>query len=57
MVCVSLLQSWMMDQRAKFTLRGLQVEIVGEEQTDPTAKDRGVHGEVQLDFITSESVI
>ena len=57
MVCASLLQFLMMDQYAKFTLRGLQVEIVGEEQTDPTAKDRVVHKDVQLVFITPESII
>ena len=56
-VCISPLQSLMMDQCAKFALRGLQVEIVGEAQTDPTAKGRVISGEVQLVFITPESVI
>ena len=56
-VCVSPLQSLMMDQHTKFALRGLQVEIVGEAQTDPTAKDRVIRGEVQFVFITPESVI
>ena len=33
------------------------MEIVGEAQTDPTAKGRVISGEVQLVFITPESVI
>ena len=47
----------MMDQRAKYTPRGLKAEFVGEAQTDPDIKDKVLKGDVQLVFITPESII
>ena len=47
----------MMDQKAKFTPRGIDAEFVGEAQTDRTAVERVVKGEVQLLFISPESII
>ena len=46
----------MMDQRAKYTPRGMQAEFLGEAQTDPAIKDK-VLRVVQLVFITLESII
>ena len=56
-VCISPLTSLMMDQCAKYAPRGLHAEFVGEAQTDPTTKDKVLKGEVQLVFITPESII
>ena len=46
----------MIDQRSKFTPRGLTAEFVGEAQTD-AAERRVLRGEAQLVFITPESLI
>ena len=56
-VCISPLTSLMIDQRAKYTPRGLQAEYVGEAQTDPAAKDKVLRGEIQLVYITPETII
>ena len=40
-MCISPLTSLMMDQRAKYTPRGLQVKFVGEEQKDQSASTEG----------------
>ena len=47
-VCISPPTSLMMDQHTKYTLRGLQTEFVGEEQTNPLCKERVLRGQVQL---------
>ena len=47
----------MIDQRSKFTPRGLTAEFVGEAQTDHAAERRVLRGEAQLVFITPESLI
>lgn len=57
MICISPLTSLMMDQRAKFTPRGLATEFVGEAQSDHAAERKVLRGEVQLVFITPESII
>ena len=56
-VCISPLTSLMMDQQAKYSLRDLKVEFVGEAQTDPLRKKKVLNGEVQLVFITPENII
>ena len=56
-MCISPLTSLMMDQHAKYTPRGLQTEFVGEEQTNPLCKERVLKGQVQLVYISPESVL
>ena len=56
-MCISPLTSLMMDQRAKYTPRGLQADFVGEEQTDSCCKERVLKGRVQLVYISPESAI
>lgn len=56
-ICVSPLVSLMMDQKAKFTPRGLVAEFVGEAQTDHQAASRVVNGKVQLVLISPESLL
>ena len=56
-VCISPLTSIMMDQRAKYSPRGLQVEFVGEEQTDTGSEERVLKGNIQLVYISPESAI
>ena len=57
MVCISPLTSLMMDQRAKFTPRGLTTEFVGEAQSDQATVRKVLRGETQLVLITPESII
>lgn len=47
----------MVDQHAKFTARGLKTEYVGESQFNSTAEDRILKGEVQLVYISPESLL
>ena len=47
-VCISPLISLMMDQRAKYSPKGLQIEYVGAEQTDPLSEERVLKGNIQL---------
>ena len=47
----------MMDQRSKYAPRGLQVEFVGGEQNDIDAKRKVLKGEVELVFISPESIV
>jgi len=56
-VVVSPLISLMMDQRAKFAPRNLTVEFLGEAQTDRDVIQSVTRGEVQLVFISLESLI
>ena len=56
-VCISPLTSLMMDQRGKYAPKGLSSEFVGGEQTDPLVAKKVVKGEIQLVFITPESII
>ena len=55
-VCVSPLTSLMMDQQHKFSPMGLCTEYVCDSQ-DRTVKARVIKGEVQLVFISPESLI
>ena len=47
----------MMDQRAKYSHTELDIEFVGEVQTDKQCKKRVLEGKVQLVYITPESII
>ncbi len=47
----------MIDQQQKYASRGLIVECVGEAQTDAGAVKRILKGEVQLVFISPESIM
>ena len=56
-VCISPLTSLMMDQQAKYSPLGLRTEFVGESQIDAAVKEKVRRGEVQLVYITPESII
>ena len=56
-VCISPLISIMMDQRAKFTALGLKAEYVGTAQEDPEVVQRVLTGDIQLLFISPESIL
>ena len=56
-VCISPLTSLMMDQCAKYCPKGLDVEFIGETQTDKLRKERVLKGKVQLVYATPESII
>ena len=47
----------MMDQCAKYCPKGLDVEFIGEAQTDKLRKERVLKGKVQLVYATPESII
>ena len=47
-VCISPLTSLMLDQRDKYSPRGLAAEFVGGEGNDLTVKARVLEGDVQL---------
>ena len=47
----------MMDQKAKFSPRGLKTEFIGEAQLDRDVVRRVLTGDVQLVFISPESII
>lgn len=47
----------MMDQKAKFVMKGMAAEFVGEDQTDSTCITRVLRGDVQLLYISPESLI
>ena len=47
----------MIDQKQKFSRRGLSTEFVGESQDDPFALQKVQDGLVQLLFMSPESLI
>ena len=47
----------MIDQRSKFSPRGVKTEFVGEAQTDPEAEKAVLRGLVQLVYIRPENLI
>jgi len=47
----------MIEQRKKFTAKGIETEFVGEVQVDKSAKDRVVKGQVQLVYISPENLL
>ena len=56
-VCISPLISIMMDQRAKLTAHGLKAEYVGTAQEDPEAVQQVLTDDIQLLFISPESIL
>ena len=56
-ICVSPLTALMMEQRAKFTGRGIATEFVGELQQDVDAMEGVKKGKTQLLFISPESLL
>ena len=57
MVCISPLLSLMVDQQSKFSPKGLSTEYVGESQRDLAVKHKILNGDVQLVYISPESLI
>ena len=47
----------MMEQRAKFTVRGISTDFVGELQQDVDAMEGVKKGNIQLLFISPESLL
>ena len=47
----------MMDQRNKFTLRGIKTEFVGDAQRCEQAVEAVINGQVQLVYISPESLL
>ena len=47
----------MMDQRDKFSPKGIITEFVGEDQVDKNVISQVIRGEVQLVFISPESLV
>ena len=56
-VCISPLTSLMMEQRTRFSHRGLSVEFLGELQTDPLSMRNVEEGEVQLLYVSPECIL
>ena len=56
-LCVSPLTSLMMEQKSKFTHRGLSVEFVGELQHDLQSMQSIKEGKVQLLYTSPESIL
>lgn len=56
-MCISPLTALMMEQVHKFNALGISAEFVGEAQTDPAAKRKVLHGEVQIVLISPENAI
>ena len=54
---VSPLTSLMLDQNTRFILQGLKVEFVGQQQSDPLAKQNVLQGKIQLVYIIPENLI
>ena len=49
--------SLMIDQKEKFVHRGLKVEFVGEAQTEENATTAVLNGDIQLVYISPESLL
>lgn len=56
-MCISPLVSLMVDQHSKFSVKGLSTEYVGEAQCDLNVKRKVLNGDVQLVYISPESLI
>ena len=56
-VCISPLTALMMDQRDKFTRRGITTDFVGETQTDQIVIKRVLNGNIQLVYISPEALL
>ena len=47
----------MLDQKNRFTLRGIKTEFVGGAQTDEQAVETVINGQAQLVYISPESLL
>jgi bloom syndrome protein len=47
----------MMDQKEKFSLKGITTDFVGEDQMDEDVISKVLNGEIQLLYISPESLI
>ena len=56
-MCISPVTSLMMDQTSKYSPKGLSTEFVGEAQTDSDVIRRVLKGQVQLLYISPESIL
>ena len=56
-VVVTPLISLMIDQKEKFVQRGLRVEFVGEAQKEKNATTVVLNGDIQLVYISPESLL
>ena len=56
-MCITPLISLMIDQKKKFSLKGIATEFVGEGQTDKDAIGKVVKGDIQLLYISPESIL
>ena len=56
-LCISPLTAVIIEQRKKFTAKGVKTEFVGEAQIDNSAKDCVVKGQVQLVYISPENLL
>ena len=56
-ICVSPLVSLMMDQKSKFVPMGITTEFVGEDQLDSKTIEMVLRGDIQLVYISPESLI
>ena len=56
-MCISPVTSIMMDQTSKYSPKGLSTEFVGEAQTDSDVIRRVLKGQVQLLYISPESIL
>ena len=54
---VTPLISLMLDQKNRFTLRGIKTEFVGGAQADEQAVEAVINGQVQLVYISPESLL
>ena len=57
MVIVSPLTALMLDQKQKFSEKGLSVEYIGEAQKDIDALSAVMQGKIQLVYISPESLL
>ena len=57
MICISPLTAFMMDQATKHAQLGIKTEFVGECQKDPAVVEKVLKGEVQLIYISPESIV
>ena len=56
-LCVSPLTALMMEQRSKFTIRGIRAEFVGELQQDILALSAVKSGNIQLLYVSPECIL
>ena len=57
MICISPLTALMMDQASKYARLGIKTEFVGECQKDPAVVEKVLKGEVELIYISPESIV